>query len=308
MNGVLQAGRRRFAAAVLALGALMAVPAVQGCSPQPPAAAPLTAGLSQFRDNYGTQVIEIQISNARNVSVTVLSAEVSSPLFPAGTAWRARPEGTEVPPGQTKSLPARLPAPSCGRPGTDIPGTDNEAYAGSGAAPAEVTVSVRQGSTTSEEHLPAADPFGVLARNHSELCLAQDAGQIADIGLAPDLEVAADGRTAVVRLQVTPRAAGPGTLRTLIIERIEGTTLLAEAPESPWPRGLTVAAGAGPLKLSLRIRPARCDPHAVAEDKVGTLLPVRVDAGGRKGVLKVAAGTLLKARIHEFVTAACTAH
>ncbi|MCY1242619.1 hypothetical protein D9M72_555900 [compost metagenome] len=61
-------------------------------------------------------------------------------------------------------------------------------------------------------------------------------------------------------------------------------------------------------ELSLRIRPARCDPHAVAEDKVGTLLPLRVDAGGRQGVLKVAAGAVLKARIYEFATAACAAH
>lgn len=313
MNGVLQAGRRRSPAAAVVLAAVVAGAAVQGCTPETQAPEPLTAELNQFRDTYGTQVIEIQVSNTGPVPVSVLSAEVSTPLFPAGTAWQAPPEGTEVPAGQTKSLPARLPAPACGGPWTGgsrtgEPPTAGEADAGAGGGPAEVKLSVRQGSTVSGERLPAADPFGVLARNHSELCLAQDAGQIADMGLAPELEVAADGRTAVVRLRVTPRATGASASRTLTIERIEGTTLLAEAPESPWPRGIAVAAGTAPRELSLRIRPARCDPHAVAEDKVGTLLPLRVDAGGRQGVLKVAAGSVLKARIYEFVTAACAAH
>lgn len=266
-------------------------------------AAPLTAELNQFRDNYGRQIIEIQLSNTSSVPLTVVSAEVASSLFPAGTSWRAQPEGTEVPPGQTKSLPATLPPPSCGSPGADA-----DAETSAGAAPAEVKVSLREGSATSDVHLPAADPFGVLARNHSELCLAQDAGHIARMELAPELEVAPDGRTAVVRLQVTPRAAEAGTPRTLSIESIEGTTLLAESPDSPWPRGVMVVAGGSPGEFRLRIRPARCDPHAVAEDKVGTLLPLRLDVGGRRGVFKVPAGSALTGRIHAFVTAACAAH
>lgn len=308
MDGAVQAGRRRSAAAAVVLAAVAAGAAVQGCSPAPPASGPLSAELNQFRDNYATQIIEIQLSNTSSAPVTVFSAEVSTSLFPAGTGWANEPEGTEVPPGQTKSLPATLPAPSCGN-----PGTNEEAGTYAGAAPAEIKVSVRVGSTTSEMHLRAADPFGVLARNHSEMCLAEDAGHIARIDLAPELEVAADGRTAVVRLQVTPlqvtpRGAGAGTPRALNIESIEGTTLLAEVPDSPWPRGVRVAAGAGPEEFRLRIRPARCDPHAVAEDKVGTLLPLRIDTGGRRGVLKVAAGSALKGQIHEFVSAACGGH
>ncbi|WP_258073952.1 hypothetical protein [Arthrobacter sp. Y81] len=302
MNGVLQARRRRHAAAAVVLAVLMAAPAMQGCSPGTPVPAPrgpLAAGLNQFRDNYGTQIIEIQLSNTSSVRVTVLAADVSSTLFPAGAAWQAGPEGTEVPPGQTKSLPARLPAPSCQSPAED---------AGARTVPAEATVSVRQGSKTSTVQMVAADPFGVLARNYEELCLARDAGSVAVFRLAPDLEVAADARTAVVRLTVTPNEAGTGTIRELTIERIDGTTLLAAPPDSPWPSGVRVAAGTGPAEFRLRVRPARCDPHAVAEDKVGTLLPLLVNVGGREGTLKVAAGPALKGQIHDFVTAACGAH
>ncbi|CAN7365456.1 hypothetical protein LJR078_002209 [Arthrobacter sp. LjRoot78] len=303
MDGAAQGKRRWSATAAVVLAAAVAVPALQGCSTEAAVAAPLTAELNQFRDNYGRQIIEIQLSNTSSVPLTIFSAEVSSSLFPAGTSWRAMPEGTEVPPGQTKSLPAMLPAPACGSPGADA-----DADTSAGAAPAEVKVSFRQGSTSSDVHLPAADPFGVLPRNRAELCLAQEAGRIARMDLAPELEVAADGRTAVVRLQVTPRAPEAGTPRTLTIESVEGTTLLAEAPNSPWPRGVMVAAGGSPGEFRLRFRPARCDPHAVAEDKVGTLLPLRLDVGGRRGVFKVPAGAALTGRIHAFVTAACTAH
>jgi hypothetical protein len=120
--------------------------------------------------------------------------------------------------------------------------------------------------------------------------------------------VAADARTAVVRLTVTPREASAETPERLTIERIEGTTLLAEPPETPWPRGVVVVAGGAAAEYRLRIRPARCYPHAVAEDKVGTLLPLLVDVAGRKGTLKVAAGAALKGGIYDFVTAACGAH
>lgn len=304
MNGVLLMRRRRRAAAAVVLAVLAAGAAVQGCGADSQAPVPLTAGLNQFRDNYSTQIIEIQLSNTSAAPVTVLSAEVSSPLFPAGIAWQTEQAGTEVPPGQTKSLPAKLPAPSCDDPGV----ATGPGETGAGPAPAEVKVSVRRDSILSEEHLAAPDPYGVLTRNHSELCLAQEAQQVAVIGLAPELEVAADGRTAVVRLQVRPLEAGTGTARSLTVESVDGTTLLAEAPEAPWPRGITFVAGGDDQEVRLRIRPARCDPHAVAEDKVGTLLPLRVEVGGRHGVLKVAAGPELKGRLYHFVTAACAAH
>lgn len=317
MSRVLLAPRRRAAAAAVVLAVLLAASA---CTPAPgqqpgnssgtsaasASSSPgssLTAELNQFRDNYGKQIIEIQLSNTTSAPLTALGAELASPMFRPGSVWKAGPGGTDIPPGQTKSLPARLQDPSCQEPAEGP--ADDPAASG---APAEVRVSFRQGSATFNEWLPASDPFGVLARNYAELCLAQDAARVAVIGLAPDLEVAADARTAVVRLTVSPRDAGAGTPYRLTIERIEGTTLLAEAPESPWPHGVMVVAGGADAEYRLRIRPARCDAHAVAEDKVGTLLPLLVNVGGREGTLKVAAGAALKGQIYDFVTAACGAH
>ena len=307
---------------------------------------PVTAEISQFRDNYSKQIIEIQLTNTTGAPLTVLGAELTSPLFAAPITWPAREGGIVLPPGQTKSLPAPLPAPECGSP-SPAPsgaGTASGAEAGNAFVSLRLTVpqgavqrgtvqqgtvqqgtvqqgtvqqgtvqqgTAQQGTVPPQAVAPAADPFGVLARNNSEICLARAAFAVATIALAPDLEVAADGRTAVVRLLMQPRAAGAGGdaggagAGELVIDRIEETTLLAEAPQAPWPRSVTLRAGGPRAEVRLGIRPSRCDPHAVAEDKVGTLLPLRVRVAGREGVVKIDAGSRLRGRIYDLVTKAC---
>jgi hypothetical protein len=256
----------------------------------------LTAELSQFRDNYSRQIIEIQLTNTSGAAVSVLAATLQSPLFGSDIRWTSAGAGTELPPGQTKSLPARLPAASCPAQPDARPG-----------AAVEVRVAEAAGAPATTLTAPAADPFGVLARNNAEMCVAQAAAAVAGFRFSPDLRLSADGRTAVLRLVINPRkaagaiAGGP----TLTINSIGGTTLLEEDRSAPWPHGLRVDAAGPVLELPLGIRPARCDPHAVAEDKVGTLIPLRITVGGREGVLKIGAGALLRGRIYDFVTSAC---
>ncbi|MBT2551825.1 hypothetical protein J7I89_02000 [Arthrobacter sp. ISL-5] len=268
--------------------------------------------VNQFRDNYGKQIIEIQLTNNSADTVTVHAASITTPLFAAGIAWRASPDGTQIPPGQAKSLPAQLTAANCGTgtgttgpmaPGPGNPGTEAQGVA---------SVTVRLTPNGAQESLPATDPFGVLVRNNTEQCLARDAGAVANIALEPELTVPGDARRAVLRLSIRPSAStlpaqqggGSGAGR-LVIERIDGTPLLAEDPARPWPLNLAVEAGGPAQVIELGIRPARCDPHAVAEDKVGTVIPLRVAVGARTGILKVAADRDLRGRILDFVTAAC---
>jgi hypothetical protein len=160
-------------------------------------------------------------------------------------------------------------------------------------------------SSSQELTLGAGDPFGVLGRNNAELCLAAGAAAVADIALDSSLEVAADSRTAVVRLVVTPKARVDVGAKSLVLDHIQGTTLLAEAPGHPWPTGISIEQGGPPVEWRLWIRPARCDPHAVAEDKVGTLLPLHVRADGREGQMKVSADAVLRGQLYDFVTRAC---
>ena len=308
MRGAASYWALRAAAATVLLGAAAscssgtaggtASPASATASATPIPTGPVTAEISQFRDNYSKQIIEIQLTNTTGHALTVLGAELTSPLFAAPIIWSARTGGIELPPGQPKSLPAPLPAPDCGSPAG--PGATSGA---AGDARVSLRLATPEGAVPVPAMAQATDPFGVLARNNSELCLAREASAVATIALDPELEVAADGQTAVVRLLLQPRAAaGAGEL---VIDRIEETTLLAEASQAPWPRSVTVRAGGTPAQVRLGIRPSRCDPHAVAEDKVGTLLPLQVRVAGREGIVKIDAGSQLRARIYDFVTKAC---
>lgn len=248
--------------------------------------------INQSRDQYGKQAILIQLTNTSGSPVTVSGVDLRSGLFQQDITWRPENGPLELPPNQPKSLPASLPEPRCGSQAGDPP----------------VTTIGYAGGTDQQRHIStgANDPFGVLQRNSDELCLAKYVEAVAAIALDPELDVAPDGRTAVVRLVVTPTKNASHN-QTLVIESIGGTTLLAEQPSDPWPRDVIITAAADARVLSLRVRPARCDPHAVAEDKVGTLVPLNVAIGNRQGALKVPAPADLRGRIHDFVTAACSA-
>ncbi|WP_261375026.1 hypothetical protein [Arthrobacter sp. KBS0702] len=275
-------------------------------SPSASVAAPLTAEISQFRDNYSRQIIEIQLTNTTGEPVTVLAAGLRSPLFASRISWTAAAAGTELPPHQTKSLPASLPAASCPDQAAEQSRAPEQSRAGQPPAAVEVLLASAAGATGQTVTTDAADPFGVLARNNVEMCVAQAAAAIAELRFAPELELSPDARTAFLHLRISPRnsATDPAD-RALTIDSVGGTTLLEEDPSAPWPSGLRIDATGPARELRLGIRPARCDPHAVAEDKVGTLIPLRVSVAGREGVLKIDAGAQLRGRIYDFVTSAC---
>jgi hypothetical protein len=307
----IRARARRWPAIVIVTAVAAVFPALSACTaPEPQESAgplPITVEVNQSRDQYGKQAIQLLLTNVSGRPMTVAAAQLVSPLFRGGILWEPTGGGLELPPDQPKSLPARLPAPVCGaKQSTARQSATEQAATGQSTAQQPVaTVRYSQaGQAGVREVAPVAvDPFGVLERNNMELCLAAEAAAVADIALDRRLEVAPDSRTAVVRLVITPKETGGEGSMT--IASIDGTTLIAEPAEGPWPRNVRIVQGAPRSELRLRIRPARCDPHAVAEDKVGTLLPVHVSVGGREGQLKIAAGTALRGQIYDFVTSAC---
>ncbi|WP_307025481.1 hypothetical protein [Arthrobacter globiformis] len=257
--------------------------------------------MNQSRDQYGKQAIQLLLTNVSGGPMTVAAAQLASPLFQGDILWEPTGGSLELPPGQPKSLPARLPAPVCGR-------DQSTAHQATTQQPVAIVRYSEPGRAGLQDMAPVAvDPFGVLERNNTELCLAAEAAAVADIVLDGRLEIAPDSRTAVVRLVITPKEAdGAGTdIRSMTIVSIDGTTLIAAPADEPWPRNVRIVQGAPRSELRLRIRPARCDPHAIAEDKVGTLLPLHVGVGEREGRLKIPAGTALRGEIYDFVTAAC---
>lgn len=129
-----------------------------------PAVPGMTGQINQSRDNYATHIIELQLSNTGTEPVTVLRATLDSAAFSGPAVWSSSTDGTEIPPGQTKGLPAQLAAAVCSA--SEPP-----------PLPA-VRLTVQLRGTPDPIQLPVTDPFAVLDRNHAERCLD---GRVADV-------------------------------------------------------------------------------------------------------------------------------
>ncbi|MDQ4501051.1 hypothetical protein [Sinomonas sp. ASV322] len=276
-----------------AVAAFLAV-AVVGCSPAPlrsdgqrtPApspspAAPIAVVVDQFRDGYASGTIVLQLDDTTASGVTVTRAELVDPRFEDGTTWSGT---TELSPGYPISLPAATASPRCGASDDDVP---------------SVRVTLAGGGPVV---VPAADPHRVLPRIHSEKCFALRVSKSAGLRLDDTLTETGPARTATLELRADPPPT-PGAREDLVLASVSNTTLLDEDPAAPWPTNVRIEPGGTPIPLTMR--PARCDPHAVAEDKVGTLIPLTIRVGDATGVVKVPASDALRTKIYAFVARAC---
>ena len=276
----------RLAAAIAALALTSACNAGGGSgtgstsgTPTPTAAAsaaPVTAVINQLRDNYSQQIIAVQLTNNTAGPLTVLSAGVASPLFSGTIEWQPTPGGIELPPGQTKILPAQLRAPECGsgrRRRTRVRRW-NSALPGPAARAPDTTVPA---TTVPTATVPAADPYGVLDRNNAEMCLAQAAAAVAGVRLEPELEVSADGRSAVLHLSSRRGAS-----------RAPRIPARGDTDDQPDRRDHPARRGPKRSLAAVRLRPRRGRQPAVpARDPAGPLRSAR--RRGRQGGHPVAA-------------------
>ncbi|GAA1056735.1 hypothetical protein GCM10017608_20680 [Agromyces luteolus] len=174
--------------------------------------------------------------------------------------------------------------------------------------PAAIGVDVRLTAADGAERegtLEPDDPFGTMARIADADCLAESVAGVAAIELPERLRTTGTGadRRAWIDVRVAPVASGDGTLS---IDGVSATTLIGNEEGQDWPLGIEVAAGDEPVDAALAVRPARCDAHALADDKRGTILPFTVATGdGREGRLEIASGAALKADLYAYYAERC---
>ncbi|GAA1923960.1 hypothetical protein GCM10009688_31270 [Arthrobacter gandavensis] len=249
---------------------------------EPPAA---SASLAASRLSFGERSLNVLVENLTEEDLVISAAQLESAAYSEPAPWTpADGDATTLRPGGRVALPVELPEAACGNHG---PGFESSVRLELGAA--------------GELIIPATDPYRTVAQAHGQDCLQQEVDAVASFALAPELEVAADGRTAVVRILVTP-SGGSGMVNV----RIGPTTLLSEAPGDPWPREIEVDADDEPSVLKLAAVPARCDSHALAEDKAGTRFPLEVGiAATRNGQLRLEPPAEFTAAVYGFVRSAC---
>jgi len=108
-------------------------------------------------------------------------------------------------------------------------------------------------------------------------------------------------------------AVGTGSVGAdAVIQSIGGTVLLSVVDGdgqrgSSIPMGARVSPGERTV-VPVTVAPARCDPHAIAEDKQGTRFPVTVRLDGGAGpaiTVIVAADDAVRAGLYDAIRRAC---
>lgn len=245
----------------------------------------------QNRPDYGIRRLQLSVTNEGAEAITVTAARFESPQFAAPADWA---RSTEVPAGLTRFLPVDLPDAVCPAPDA-VPQLS-------------VTVTAADGTVREVAGRPA-DPFAVLPRIAGEDCLDAAVAAVASVRLDDALEVVGDGPEAVARLRlvVEPQKAGATTAASILqLETASSTILLQPADGPDWPLDLTLEPGDPPSTIVLEAVPARCDPHAIAEDKRGTFLPITLSLDdAAPATIDVPSSDALKLALYAFIASTC---
>ena len=246
-------------ATTVTLAAALLVAGLAGCAPAAPALpAGVTVLVYQPRPDVAAGRLAIQVGNGGDASVEVTGARLVSPDFTDDVVWPG--DSSTVHPGLRLDLRAPIPTFDC----------DAEPD-----VRAELEVETSQGTATGTVEVD--DPYELIPRLHAEGCVGEAIAAIAT--LTPrEVSVPAGNEPAILVVDVAPT----GAAGSVVITGVRGTTLLQPAdagvstPELDL--GFVVSADA-PAELRVPLLPNRCDAHALAEDKVGTIIPFLVDAG-----------------------------
>ena len=275
------------------LAALLLIP---GCAtaPAPPeptatgaAAASVSVVLLQNRSDAPVGRMQLRVTNASTDDLRVDSATLTSTALAAPAVWE---KGTTIPAGVTRDLPVQFPGASCA------------------AGPQETTVRIT-GETAAGPvavEVTPTDPNERIPLLTGTDCFAREVRAVGEVSLA-GLTVGDPSDPAQLHVRVES-AGGAGALRILALESTVLFTPLDEngAPAATGPVGLELRAGETSATAAVPIVPNRCDPHALAEDKVGTLFVFAAAVeGGRSGSLTLPAPPALRGELYEYFTSAC---
>lgn len=270
----------------LAIPMLAIALALAGCAPAQTAAPPpdVTVSLYQPRPDVAANRMAIQVHNGGTEPVDLRSAQLTSPAFAESTEWTD--DSATVLPGRALDLRVDIPAAQC---------------ADAGDIPASVRLEFADGTVV---ELEADDPYDLLVRFSADACLVEAVERIATLGPA-HLEARGGAQPADLVIHVQPTGdAGSFTIvaalaTTLLQPAVEGVGV----PEAPV--GVTIEDG-GATEVRIPLVPNRCDPHALAEDKVGTRIPLLISTGDiERGGYVIPADESLRAAMYEFFSTYC---
>lgn len=266
------------------------VPSVTQTPAPSPDATEVLLEIVQLRGDVATGHIELRVTNESDSSLSVVRATYES------SGWSApmvREDDAEIPPGQRRNLRLQLPEPTC-----------------EGPAPIEHSARLELADGTVLEREPA-DPLDQLDRLDDATCdlrlFEQQAAELA--WLEPSIPADGSG-PAVLRLQLSPLPE-PAEQRGGI-ESVAATALLTPVDASGTrvellPVDGELRRGAAPMVIEVPLEPGRCDLHAIAEDKQGTIFRISASMGGEPIDLLLPSPDAQRNALLDWVVARCAA-
>lgn len=273
----------RRAGLALSVGALL----LAGCAPTG-AALPegVSVAVTQLRSDVADRQVEVRVHNGGAEPVEIGAVALVDARFTA-PATRVVERTSTLAPGGTVDVRVQLASVDCAAP------TD---------AASSVELDWAQGDQAGQAVVAAPEVFPFLADLHARECVAERAADRAAIDFT-DFTPSDYPLPATLGLSITPRP-GDADLR---ITGIRETNLLTFDGATGGVRELDVTAADPAQVVSLPLVPARCDPHAVQEDKRGTVFTLEVVIDGDAGQFTLAAGADMRARILTWVSEWCAA-
>lgn len=261
--------------------------ALAGCAataPEPEALPPgVAVELFQLRSDVAERSAQIRVVNGSDVDLVVERLTFDDDWFD-GEAVRDRT--STIPAGRTVDLRFALPESAC----DDEPTADERT--------SSVVFALEGGEVVT---VPVTDTLGFTTLLHEKECLRHDLAQVATLAWTA-FTPSANPVPATLELTVTP-AGGDDTAELVEVQ----TTNLLQFDSEPtlFAINQNVKGTDAATTVTVPILPLRCDPHAVMEDKRGTVFNVAVEVGGAEGVVEVAASEEMRGAILRWVSDWC---
>ncbi|SDH84747.1 hypothetical protein [Agrococcus jejuensis] len=247
----------------------------------PPA---LSAEIVQERGDVRDGVVGIVVTNESDVDVVVDHAEYRSSALVEPLVGG---DDSSIPAGATRALRGELPTPTC----DDGPIVD------------EVVVVLDDGT---EVTLDPGDPYDQIPTLTEAPCTRLDVEAVVDVEWLPiEVPEPALGADATVSIRLTPTGAGE-----LAVQSVDATVLLAVVDAAgeratTVPLGATITADGDAQTIAFTVRPGRCDAHAIAEDKQGTIFVFQVMVDGEPRTLQLPSDDATRDALLGYAAASC---
>lgn len=264
-----------------ALSCIVAACVLTGCGgPAPdPLSEGVDASLVQQRSDVAGRQAQLRIRNGSDSAVTIGEVSIADPRF-VEPAQRVVDRTSVLAPGGSVDVRIQLAPVDCDAPDT---------------ATAILTLHYVVDGATGVGVAPVEEQFPFLTALHAAECLRERVDDVARITLGRFTPSPA-GSPATLELVIAGTDAG-----TLRVRDVRETNLLGFAGGEPQ----YAVDETGDANVALPLIPSRCDPHAVQEDKRGTVFRVDVALDDIEGSFDVAATPEMRADILSWVADWC---